>query len=218
MVAPGAYVLADGRRVYPAFLLNSESGGGIVTPPASFTLPDGRAVMGVVLVDETGAIMPTVGAGDPALIQSVDPATGSNAAVAASTNYLARAPRLHVDTTISTLVCHLGAAAGNLTMAVYTSDNGGANLTRVGTTGAVAAVTGINANAVTTPFTWEAGRDYWFDWYTSDAASTPWRPATGSAVVNGRGNRSISAVETTAAPSSLTKNVNQGAIIWMRAE
>lgn len=160
-----------------------------------------------------------LGLGDPAFIQTIDPIAGmANASVPANNNLLARGPRLHADATITTLVCHLGAAAGDITMAVYTSDDGGANLTRVATTGAVAAVIGLNANPLTASFTWEAGRDYWFDYFVTDATCTPWRGSGGSTVINGRGKRSIGATEVTAAPATLTWNNNQGSVIWMRAE
>jgi hypothetical protein len=52
-----AYVLSNGQRVYPAFVLNDADGGGIVTPPASFRLSDGRGVTAIVLVDENGNIV-----------------------------------------------------------------------------------------------------------------------------------------------------------------
>jgi hypothetical protein len=51
-----AYVLSNGQRVYPAFVLNDADGGGIVTPPASFRLSDGTQVVGIVLVDEDGNV------------------------------------------------------------------------------------------------------------------------------------------------------------------
>ncbi len=54
-----AYVLLNGQRVTPVFVLNSADGGGFVSIPDSFVLPSGQRVAGVVMVDEDGLIAPS---------------------------------------------------------------------------------------------------------------------------------------------------------------
>jgi hypothetical protein len=126
-----AYVLDDGRRVVPAFLLNSESGGGLVTPPASFRLADGRTATAIVLVDENGDIAPNPLAA-PDYWETFD----SRDTVAAGT--LGTANRLfltmvdEISATTTTMTHHTGLAAGNCRHAIYTFD--GTTFTLVGST------------------------------------------------------------------------------------
>lgn len=176
MSVPDAYTLTDGRRVYPAFLLNSESGGGIVTPPASFRLSDGRGVTAIVLVDESGNIVASPDGAIETAFTDLDPwvtgkyydigmmdslsSTGGVALVADTLHAtLIKVPH---TITIDQLACYVsvGAAAGKkLRLGLYA--NSASNLPgALIVDGGEVAADGTGTVAVTVDETLARGR-YW---------------------------------------------------------
>jgi hypothetical protein len=167
-----AYVLDDGRRVVPAFLLNSESGGGLVTPPASFRLADGRTATAIVLVDEAGEIVPAPGGGQASYIETVPAALSATAAALTANRAYLMHFRVVGPLTLATISVSVGTASGNICAGVYSSD--GTTLTRIATTGSVAVV-GAAANqtlTLTTPVEVLPGTDYFLAVAVDNATAT----------------------------------------------
>jgi hypothetical protein len=141
VVAPAAYVLADGRRVTPMFLLNNEAGGGIVAAPASFRLPNGQLATAAVLVDEDGNVLGApvtiadVGnlSAQPARIESMPVYVATGAFTPVANQAYLSSFRVGKTLTISTLSIFVAVSSGNVDLGIYRSD--GTTLTKIASTG-----------------------------------------------------------------------------------
>lgn len=150
-----AYVLSNGQRVYPAFVLNDADGGGIVTPPASFRLADGTQVVGIVLVDDTGEMIAA-----PAAMSDARPDRGetvrfgiatSASGLTANTAYLAEVNACDLPESVTELAAVLGAAptGGTVDVGIYTANTARTSFTRLGSLGSTAAAPGLVSGTIT---------------------------------------------------------------------
>lgn len=139
-----------------------------------------------MMSDELGVILPPGGA-QLDVVWTWDPRLGGSSSAALTTNsgYFSRF-RVAGPIVVSKASIVVVSAAGNIDLGLYTSADGGANLSRIASTGSTA-VTGTNAVQtidITAAVTLQPFTDYWAA-SVCDGAAQLLRTAPGNASVGG---------------------------------
>jgi len=222
----GKYLEIGGEWVH-AFHLPALNGSETMTiQTGGFTWKYVRVgdewVHAAALVDETGdpVSLSTMSLNLLPYVQTVPPNALTTAQVWTSANAaVLHRVRVSAPMTVSKMIYPIGTASGNVDLGIYTSVDGGENLTRVASSGSTAAAgaTTVHEVTLTAPYELMPGVDYWLAMAADNTTLTTVRSAGPNASTMGYLRMSVLKSSAFPLPATIASPAASNLLLWFAA-